>query len=84
MSNVIEFRFRKTDTVVLRGGIIIKSTVASEVGQFRYFVDVIEADGTEIGLWDGASYYDAVLEARDIAVDWGGAPVRDLTDEGRA
>lgn len=80
MSNVIEFRFRKTNTIVIRGGIIIKSTNPTDVGQFRYFVDVIEAEGGEIGLWDGASYNQAVIEAREIALDWGGVPVRDLTE----
>jgi hypothetical protein len=81
MNNIVQFRPRKTDRVVIWRGIIAKSSFAAEIGQCRYFVDLIEADGGEIGLSACSSYHEALIEAREIALDWGGVPVLDLVDQ---
>ena len=54
------------------------------VGQHRFFVDVIEADGGRLGLWDGQSYEDAIREAEEIAADFGSLPVCDHVVGGSA
>lgn len=50
----------------------------TDVGKFKYFVDVIEPDGGRIGMWCGASYDEAKRQAEFLAKDFGGK-VRDLT-----
>lgn len=50
----------------------------TEVGQTRYFVDVVEPDGGRMGMWDGKEHAEAVRQANLLAVDFGGK-VRDLT-----
>jgi hypothetical protein len=69
------------DIVVIRSGVITASPFASEIGQHQYFVDVLESDGGEIGMWSGVSYYNAVLAAHELAAEWGeDVAVTDLTE----
>jgi hypothetical protein len=36
-------------------------------GSHRFYVSLIEADGTSFGMWDGPSYDDAIREAESLA-----------------
>ncbi|EKF40166.1 hypothetical protein NA8A_22396 [Nitratireductor indicus C115] len=42
----------------------------SDIGQMRFFVDVIAEDGTRIGMWEGANYETAILTAHELAEEW--------------
>lgn len=46
--------------------------VLTDVGLFKYFVNVVEADGCEITMWDGVDYAEAIREANFLALDFGG------------
>jgi hypothetical protein len=56
----------------------------SRMGDFVFFVDVVEADGGRLGVWDGLSYEDAIREAeaarRGFAIE---GPVRDVVLGGK-
>lgn len=41
----------------------------TEIGTFRFFVDVVEPDG-RTGLWDGTDYGEAIVVAHDLATSW--------------
>ncbi len=43
---------------------------------WRFFVDIVEADGGRFGMWDGGSYGEAIRTAEDLSEDFG--PVIDL------
>lgn len=47
-------------------------------GVQRFFVDVVDVDGTRIGLWDGGTYDQAIKEALAIQRDWAPARLVDL------
>lgn len=88
MSNVVPFS--RSASVEIYGGVVQSSTITdangtrsipTDVGQVRYFIDVIEADGGRIGMWDGADHAKAVQEANLLAHDFGGK-MRDLTGAG--
>ena len=66
--------------IELNGGTLRSSTVKgvggtshqfSEVGQFRFFVDMVEEDGGRLGLWDGDDYEAAIQEAEAARRDFG-------------
>jgi hypothetical protein len=44
----------------------------SDVGKRIIFVDVIEADGGRVSMWDGTDHAQAVREANMLALDFGG------------
>lgn len=46
----------------LDGGVVTNSDCPELVGRRRYFIDLIDASGARIGVWDGASYEDALRE----------------------
>lgn len=84
-------QFPASSRVEIDGGIIQSETVSDHngtrqvfenVGSCRYFVDVVEADGTRIGMWDGEFHEDAVREAKYLSRDFG--PIRDLSGRGAA
>ena len=52
--------------------------VLTNIGRFLYYVDVIEADGGRISMWDGTDHAEAVRQANLLALDFGGK-VRDRT-----
>lgn len=71
--------------VEIHGGIVLAGTITDangtrsslqHVGSWRFFVDVVEAHGGHIGMWDGDSYEDAIREADVLSKDFG--PVSDL------
>ena len=73
--------------VEITGGMVRSATVTdqngtrsvlTDVGRFLYLVNVLEADGSRISMWDGHSHAEAVKQANLLAIDYGGA-VRDLT-----
>lgn len=75
--------------VEIFGGTVQSATVTDEhgtravltdVGKVKYFVDVIEADGTRIGMWDGTDHVEAVRQANMLALDFGGR-VQDRTGD---
>jgi hypothetical protein len=57
------------------GGLV--SLDFSNVGQLLYFVEIVEADGSRIGLYDGPFYAAALAEACRFARGEG-IPVHDL------
>lgn len=59
-----------SDHVEIHGGIV------PHLGSWRFFVDVVEKDGARIGMWDGATYDDAIGEAEALSKEFG--PVVDL------
>jgi hypothetical protein len=72
--------------VEIHGGVVSSTTVtdsngkhsiAAHVGHHRFFVEIIEPDGGRLGIWDGASYEQAILEA-GIAGREDAIPVRNL------
>ena len=79
--------------IELNGGTVRSSTVKGvggtrhqfhEVGQFRFFVDMVEEDGGRLGLWDGTNYEAAIREAeaarRDFDIE---TAVRDMIGGGQ-
>ena len=53
------------------------------IGKRRYWIDLVEADGGRLGVWDGDSEADALREAETIRADWGiAAPVAIVGKEG--
>jgi hypothetical protein len=77
--------FEAQSRVEINGGTVVSQRVTDHrgtrttftgVGSFCFFVDVVEADGTRIGMWDGASYEDAIIEAHHLSAEFG--PVHDL------
>jgi hypothetical protein len=43
----------------------------SEIGRRIFLVDLIEADGCRCGMWDGTDYSTAIIEAEELARDFG-------------
>jgi hypothetical protein len=43
----------------------------SRIGEFVFFVDIVEADGGRFGLWDGLSYDDAIRTAEVASREFG-------------
>lgn len=76
MNNVILFPCPVSIEVC--SGVVLQSSNAAEVGKASYFIDVIEADGGRIGMWDGIDYVEAMQQASLLALDFGGK-VYDLT-----
>lgn len=73
--------------VEINGGTVQSETVTdargtrpvlTNIGRFLYYVDVIEADGGRISMWDGTDHSEAVRQANLLALDFGGK-VRDRT-----
>jgi len=73
MTNVIHFPRRPDQRFIeIDGGVIRSATKTTrvgtvdlpyEAGTFRFFVTLIEADGSEICLWEGGDYEEAIWEA---------------------
>lgn len=82
MGTVVEFRgpARRLPHIEIFDG-IIQSTVHhdgagrhvdnSDRGRRCFFVDMVEADGTHLGLWDGFAHDTAVLQAERSRREWG-------------
>lgn len=77
MSNVVQFSQARVE---ITAGTVTRCTVHDQdgshslsdmIGSRRYFVDVVEADGCRIGMWDGESRLDALLEAIECQRDFG-------------
>lgn len=78
--------FQQSSYVEIDGGVVTSATITdangtrpdhSEIGKYRFFVDVVEADGGRIGMWAGNSHADAVREANVLSTHFGS--VRDRT-----
>lgn len=76
--------FQQRPYVVIDGGTVQSQTITDhegtravfdDVGSFRFFVDVVEADGTRVSMWDGKSYEQAIIEAQHLSPEFG--PVHD-------
>ncbi|ALJ98238.1 hypothetical protein BiPBO1_24 [Brucella phage BiPBO1] len=61
--------------IEINGGIVKSASVTDDkgtriladmIGRERFYVDVIEADGGSIGLWDGEDYAEAKREANSL------------------
>ncbi|WP_028034124.1 hypothetical protein [Chelativorans sp. J32] len=74
--------------IEITSGTIQSATVTDEngtredltrIGEHRFFVEVVEADGKRVSLWDGASHAAAIAQARILSPDFG--TVHDLTGE---
>jgi hypothetical protein len=77
--------------VEITGGIVTAQTrsdaigarpVFDAIGERRFFVDAVEADGGRIGMWDGPSYEAAILEAEAMSAEFG--PVVDMVVSGKS
>ncbi|WP_144223637.1 hypothetical protein [Mesorhizobium amorphae] len=53
--------------------------VLTNLGARRYFVDIIEGNGSRASIWDGDSRRAALAQAQILSPDFG--EVRDLTGE---
>lgn len=51
--------------------------VLTDLGSRLFFVDIVEADGARVTMWDGDNHADAQKQARTLCLDFG--PVHDLT-----
>lgn len=40
------------------------------IGDFHFFVDVVEHDGGRLGLWSGLDYEDAIRQAEAARIDF--------------
>jgi hypothetical protein len=89
MNNILEFKLVPKPVVEIVRGIVTSSTTTDakgvrinedEIGRHRYFIDVIEADGTRIGMWDGESRRQANREALELSIEFG-ARIRDMTGD---
>ncbi len=79
MSNVIPFQpktARPQAHIEIDVGTIVESN-DGDIGQDLYLVDVIEADGGRIPMWDGPNYADAKRTAAELSSDYGNAPIID-------
>ena len=55
----------------------------SSIGDFVFFIDLVEHDGGRLGLWSGRSYEQAIREAESARADFGIAEaVHDLVAGG--
>lgn len=59
-------------------------SVPTLIGSYRFFVDVVEADGCRISMWDGESYAEAIKEAESLRTSFGAKKIVDLTGRGAA
>lgn len=59
------------DRVEIHFGPVINSTDPREIGTNRFFIDVVESDGTHNGTWDGTDYEEAIMVAHELAEQWG-------------
>ena len=65
--------------IEMDGGIVTKSTDPDVIGKRLFFVNLVEVDGSHIGLWEGYHLGDAIREAHAARREFGiEAPVRDL------
>jgi len=76
--NVITFP--KAPSVEIYSGTVAASFITGangtrpdpeSVGKFKFFVDVVEANGCRISMWDGERHDDAVRVAEGLASDFG-------------
>ena len=84
--SIIDLFIVSGDRVIIDGGFITETIIRSAAGTtriihppgtYQYFVDVVEADGCTIGMWDGATYAAALKVARECSADWDNAPIID-------
>jgi hypothetical protein len=60
-------------------------TLPAEISKHRFFIALVEADGGDLIIWDGAEYGAAIAEAEEIRTEWGiSEPVHDLVVGGQA
>ena len=53
------------------------------IGDYHFFVDVVEHDGGRVSLWSGVHYEDAIRQAEAARKDFGlDHPVRDTVARG--
>lgn len=80
--------FTLSDHVEISSGTVTAATITdasgtrdslTHLGSKRYFVDVVENDGSRVCMWDGNTHHEAVQAATFLALDFG--PVRDLTED---
>lgn len=67
MSEIIPLSVRSY--VEIDSGIITKSEDAEMIGQFRYFVSVVQMDEGSLSVWDGDDHSDAIRQANSIAAE---------------
>lgn len=82
MNNVITFPAK--DRVEIHYGIVTGEIVTDasgtrpvfdHVGEPRFFIDLVDADGGRLAMWDGESYDAAIIAAGDLSREWGCAVV---------
>lgn len=84
MSSVIPIF--KRGHVEIHGGVVSSANITdqngtrpdvSNVGQYRFFVDLIEPYGGRLGIWDGPFYEDAIREGESAGRE-NAVPIHDL------
>ena len=77
--------------VEITGGIITAESysdargtrpVFDAIGEWRFFVESVEADGLRTCMWSGPSYEAAIIEAEEMGAEYG-EPVVDLVVAGK-
>ena len=77
--------------VEIAGGIVTVESYSDErgtrpmfdaIGEWRFFVESVEADGLRTCMWSGPSYGAAILEAEEMAAEYD-EPVVDLVMAGK-
>jgi hypothetical protein len=70
--------FDPVRVTIFRGRFL--NAAGKPTGSWRYFISYVEADGCECCMQDCASYYQALVDAQELAAD-ANVPIADLTDE---
>ncbi|MDO6966994.1 hypothetical protein [Rhizobium alvei] len=68
--------------IEIEGGTVIADgncSLPTFIGQYRYYVSVIEGDGGRICMWDGDDYADALMEADELKTSFSARRVVDMT-----
>lgn len=79
MTNIYQFPRRPALPFIEIDGGVIHSAVRTmrvggvevpyDAGTYRFFVTLIAGDGTEVGLWHGSDYEDAVRQAEEFRIE---------------
>jgi hypothetical protein len=81
MSNVIQFRGRKVDRVIIEEGWLTDSPDQTELGQHMYFVQVaVEGADEDDGVWFGKTYEEALAVAKQLAAEHGARIIDKVTE----
>ncbi|MFK5980962.1 MAG: hypothetical protein QM488_18985 [Rhizobiaceae bacterium] len=64
-------------------GALGTSSIPSQIGQFQYFVELVEANSKVTDIWSGPDFSEALLQAIKASTDFG-VPVQSCVTGGAA